>query len=338
MPKELEDIKDTQVDIDTSEALDDISSELFGQDSDGEAVAGEEEVSLEGAEAEVAPASPAIEPESPPQSSEEVQALGAPETWTKEAIAEWATVPPRVQQEILKREQDMHRGIEQYRGAAEIGQKYDSVVEPYRALLAAENVDPVQLFQSFAGNHYLLSRGTPEQKAQIGANLIRSYGIDIRQLAAHLDNQPQIDPQVAALQKEIAELRAGFSQVQKSTQEASIAEVTKEVNAFATDPNHPYFDELIDDIEKFLKSGASLQEAYDSAVYANPVTRQKEIDRLTAEKFAASSAAGQARETKIAKSRAAEVVTTPRARNGTVPVGTLDDTLEETMASIANRA
>lgn len=62
------------------------------------------------------------------------------------------------------------------------------------------------------------------------------------------------------------------------------AAITKEVNAFAADPAHPFFDEVSDDIVAFLKTGASLAEAYEKAVWANPVTRQKEIARRQKEK------------------------------------------------------
>ena len=44
------------------------------------------------------------------------------------------------------------------------------------------------------------------------------------------------------------------------------------METFALDTKaHPYFDEVADDIIALLKTGASLQEAYDKAVWANPV-------------------------------------------------------------------
>jgi len=117
---------ETQPDFDTDTAVAEISSDLFGQGSDGEE--GEEE-EAGGQEGQVSddpsvdvPETPAqpddaegevIEEEVPAENSEEVQAVGAPQTWTKEAIQEWASIPERAQQEILKREEDMFRGIEQ---------------------------------------------------------------------------------------------------------------------------------------------------------------------------------------------------------------------------------
>lgn len=63
-----------------------------------------------------------------------------------------------------------------------------------------------------------------------------------------------------------------------------MAKVSKIVDDFAKDPAHPYFDELADEIAVQIKAGKELQEAYDTAVWANPVTRQKELARIQLEK------------------------------------------------------
>lgn len=349
---------ETQSGVDTSAALAEISSDLFGQDGkkDGAKPA-------EGAEAKSSDATHVDAAASPPQPTEAKPAeageqtpkveggdnaaavveTGAPKTWTKEALESWATIPPRAQQEILKREEDMLKGITQYKSAAEVGQKYDSVVEPYRAILTAENVDPVQMFQSFAANHYLLSRGTPAQKIELAANLIRGYDVDLTGLLNHIAEGPAFtpkDPHVTALERELAEIKGSLTQRATSEMEQSRVKIDAEVQAFAADKTaHPYFDELIDDISQLMGSGVSksLQDAYDRAVYSNPATRQKEIDRLTAVNQSTVDAAAQARKDKINRSTADSVTTTPKSRNGTIPVGSLDDTLAETMAAISSR-
>jgi len=68
-----------------------------------------------------------------------------------------------------------------------------------------------------------------------------------------------------------------------------------EVNAFASDPAHPFFDEVADDIVAFVRAGDSLSKAYEKAVWANPVTREKEIARQQAMK----DAQAQGQESKI---------------------------------------
>ena len=327
---------ETQSSFDAGPALAEISSELFGQDSDVETKAKE---SAEGAEAAAAAEPSAEEPATPPQSEEtskEVQAVGAPTTWTKEAIEKWATLDPVVQQEVLKREQDMFKGLEEYKGRAEIGDQYNKVVEPYKPAMEKSGVNPVEMFGNFAANHYTLSFGTEDQKLNLAANLLENYDIDLIKLAEHIGSRPMVDPRVANLEREIAELKKGAQTSQTTASEEARRQVQATIDAFAADPKNSYFPEVANDIVALMNAGAalSLQEAYDKAVYANPITRQKEIDRLTAEKLAENARTEEDRKKKIAESTAAEVKTRENARDGTVPVGSMDDTLNETMTRI----
>ena len=348
-------VEETQSEFDTDTALADISSELFRQGNDEE-ISDDKTTEGEGDElsgkpsADVADASPqpviAPEPTEIPAADEnatEVQEVGAPKTWTKEALATWATIPERAQQEILKREDDFLKGITQYKTAADIGMSYSKVVEPYAPILAAENIDPVQMFQSFAANHYLLTRGTPQQKIELAANMLSGYQIPLADLLNYIadtdvDLNP-VDPRVQSLEKELAEVKNLVSTANKRQTDAATDAISREIDAFAADPAHPYFDELAGDIQKLFGSGlaSSLQEAYDKAVFANPETRQKEIDRLTAEKLSAANDKAEIRKDKITKSTAADVILTPKSRDGTIPKGSIDDTLEETMAAIQSR-
>lgn len=338
--------EETQAETDHSAALAEISNDLFGQDESAEPLA---EPESPGAPVEETPEEssatvevpPPEQSEEKPENSAEVQAIGAPDTWTKEALAEWASVPPRVQQEITKREQDFLNGIQMYKSGAELGQRYESVVEPYRPILAAENIDPVQLFQSFAANHYLLSRGTPEQKINLAASMIHGYGIDLNALISHIGEQriTPPNPEVESLRRELQELKSFQARQTQSEQEAIAARLGAEIEAFSKDPAHPYFDEVADDITKLFESrqATTLAEAYEKAVWQNPSTRQKELDRITSEKTSLETAAEKERQAKVSRALAAEVSTTTKSRNGAEPVGSLDDTLSETMSRIKER-
>lgn len=353
-------VEETQ-DIDLEAAQAEISSELFGQggeEGEDNAPEGEEEQSSEKDPKPDDAAAPspqsddeakAVEGEVVEENSDNVQALGAPKTWNKEELATWATIPDAEKAKLVpileRREADFLNGISQYKGMAERGQAYETVVEPYRPILAAENVDPVQLFQSFASNHYLLSRGTPEQKVQLAANLLSGYNIPLVDLLNHIaDSGGEVkpaDPEVTALKKEIEELKSGFTARQTQEAEAMMERLGKEIDDFRADKEaHPYFDEVADDITRLFETrqAANLTEAYEKAVYLNPVTRQKEIDRLTAESASKREAEAEEKRKKVADSQADRVKTTPKSRDGTVPTGSMDDTLNETMAAIRSRS
>lgn len=343
---------ETQSDFNMEAATAEISSELFGQDDAGDTVEkpteGEESTS-DGTETVDAATSPQpAEDETKPvegeatENSEAVQEVGAPKTWTKAALEKWATVDPLVQQEILKREDDFMRGITGYKAAADLGVRYSKVAEPYAAQLAAHNVDPVQLFQSFAANHYLLSFGNEQQKMEIAANLMNNYGIDLGKLSSFVGEQiiAPVDPEIAALRQELNAIKQGQTAYQQQNVEAARTNLRQQIDEFAADPAHPYFDEVAEHIGKLIETGSaqSLEEAYNTAVYANPETRQKEIDRLMKEKIDAAAAEEKKRLDKIAASTADHVKVNPSNRNGTEPVGTMDETLETTLRTIKARS
>lgn len=348
MPKPQEQIAETQDDLDTSAAIAEISADLFGQGGDSsDAGSDQPEAGVEKVPATV----PAVEASPSQQPGEEtpaaeatsaaVQEIGAPKTWSKEALQDWASIPARAQQEIQKREEDALRGITMYKQRAEIGDRYEQAVEPFRPILQAENIDPVQMFQSFAANHYILSRGTEAQKLELAANMIAGYQIDFEKLINYLGSHivEPVDPRVAALEQEVRELRQGFTSRQQQEQAQTQQQIEQEIEAFAADPANVHFPELVDDISKLFETGqaTTLKEAYEKAVYLNPTTRQKEIERLTAAKTSSLDAVQQARQDKIARSTAADLSLDPKSRNGTVALGSIDDTLAETMARIAGR-
>ena len=53
--------------------------------------------------------------------------------------------------------------------------------------------------------------------------------------------------------------------VNQTAYEAEKARIAKEVNDFADDPAHPYFNEVADEIVRLVKTGMSLQDAYNQA-------------------------------------------------------------------------
>lgn len=360
--KDKEPDQETRVEeVDNSEALAEISSELFGQGDDEEKT-GDDDDLPEGEEDKIADQS-----DPPPQqdeanakekapegeaateeedNSQAVQDIGAPKTWNKEELATWATIPKEQQDKLApilaRREEDFMRGITQYKDAADLGVRYSKVVEPYTPILAAENIDPVGLFQSFAANHYILSRGTEAQKVELAAGFINGYKIPLEPLLEFIadgGSQREVDPHVARLEKELNELKSGISQRTEREQTVARTAIETEIETFAADPAHPYFDEVADDIRKIFESGMAdtLPKAYEMAIYANPQTRVKEIDRLTAERTSKLSEEEKARKDKRSKSQADHVKSTPKAKDGTVPKGSIDDTLQETMAAIEAR-
>ena len=313
--------------FDTDSALEDISSGLgFGE---GEAVA--EEAPASAPEAESAPAPTAETPES----AAEPAAQAAPKTWRPEAAAQWATLPPAIQAEVLKREEDIFRGLETYKADAGFGKSVKSVLDPYLPILAQHNIDPVQQVAGLMQAHYSLATGTAEQKTAMFAKLAADYGVQLQPPG----EAPYIDPQVASLQQQLTSLQSTIQGREAKEAAQTRQTLTTEINTFAADPAHPHFDEVASDIAGLIKAGyaANLAEAYEKAVWANPVTRAKEQARLTTEALAtAQKSAGD--KLKAAKAAAAaNVKSSSKPASGTATLGSIDDTLQSALANIKSR-
>ncbi len=343
-----DEVIDSGTDFDVASGVESIGDSLFGGDSgkndSGDADDGLEFVDSVGKEkAETAPAASTPAAVTPPADETAV----APKTWRPEAAAEWEKVPPLVRAEIAKREQDIFRGLESYKVDATIGQGFKNVLQPYAEVFQRFNIDPAQLTSNLMSMHYQMATGTPESKKALITKIAADYGVDLASETAFLD-APYVDPAVAALRKQNDELQSRLQRIEgtqnqtmQQQQNAAREKLNAEITTFASDPAHPYFDEIAADITAQIKAGAKdLAEAYERAVYANPVTRAKEIARISTEQMnkAQADAAERAKAARAAtsgnvraKARSGSAATSSRG------IGAMEDTMKETLAAIHSR-
>lgn len=261
----------------------------------------------------------------------------APNTWRPEAKAEWATLSPTIQAEIRKREEDAFRGIEGYKEAANFGNNFKAVLDPFMPILQQHNIDPVAQVQGLMHAHYTLAMGSPEAKVQLFQKLAQDYGVDLGQLGGE---PTYVDPEVARLQREVQELKSTQTAEQNRRQQAVVAENRAKVDAFFSDEvKYPHAKTVANDMAALIKSGVckDLPEAYEKALWANPVTRAAEQARITAELQAKSQKEAEERMAKVKRATAANVKTSAKSGSAAAPVGSLDDTIAETLKQIQSR-
>lgn len=327
--------------FDLAGASAELSESLFG--GSGDSGASDDDPILEDNPAGGSSAAPA-EPPAKEATAAEVpvepaaaEAVPAPKTWRPEAAAKWTALPPEVQQEVLKREQDIFKGLETYKADATVGKSFSQILAPYTPMLEAAGLDPLQQVEGLMRAHHALATGTPEQKALFFQRLAQDYNVSLGQSPD--DANPFVDPQVAALQSQLTALQSKL--MEREAREASVVKqsLQKEIDDFASDPTHQYFDEVATDIAGLLRSkaAATLAEAYEKAVWANPVTRAKEQARLTAEAQAKAEASAAEKAEAARKASAANVRTSPKAASATAPLGSIDDTLSAALTAIRSR-
>jgi hypothetical protein len=139
---------------------------------------------LEKAEAEQANPNSAQPPE-PEAASEPDRPQRDPwKSWKKEAAAELSKLPSNVQNFIIERQEQFHRGIEQYKEAANYAKTIDKSIHQYKDYLNQLGVTPEVAFPNLLKTEHTLRMGNPQEKAEMLQKLAHDYGIDLGQLAS----------------------------------------------------------------------------------------------------------------------------------------------------------
>lgn len=267
----------------------------------------------------------------------EVTARPAPRSWAKETHEHWAKIPKEAQEYIEKRENDMTAGLEQYKENSGFGKQIREIMTPYKALLQAQGVDEPKAIQYLLNAHYRLTNGQASEKAQYLASLAQSYGIDVTRLTQG-EQQQQVAPEVQALQEKVNRLELGLTAREQASLNEARAKAGQTVNTFASDPKNGYFEEVADDIVKLIETGETLEAAYEKAVWANPVTRAKEMARIQTENEAKLRGRGKLEAAAALKAKSSNIRTRDTSKAPTESRGKLfGDSHEAEMREIVRK-
>jgi hypothetical protein len=235
------------------------------------------------------------------------------------SLAQWkradrellAKQPPEVQQFMLRREQE--RNAEFTRKTQEVAslkREYEPVqalFAPHADLMAQRGWTPSTMIQAW----YNVEKGLMEGRGvSLVKGIVENYKIDRAELARELGLVPPVDGQAAPpppmghvppeLQQKIAQFEQFQTQLLQERQFAQQREfdqratqVMNEIEQFQTAKGpdgtalHPYFSDVEGDMTLIITGARArgqpiptLQEAYDTAVWANPSTRARLIDGI----------------------------------------------------------
>ncbi len=256
---------------DTTESVGDTESEEEVTDEDEE---GEEEGEEEAAEGEAG--------------EEDADKIGskAPVSWTPGNREHWADLPPEVKDQVNKREREIESGLRDAADARKEQDKFRLATEPYRDTINIEaGGDAILATRNLMNIATGLRVGAPPQKAQLAAQIIQTYGVDIAMLDDILSGQ--VGTQAGKPQQAMGD-PANFrdprvdqmianQQQQQVTADATIRE---ETTAFLNDPANEFAMDLKDDMADLLemagRRGQELtnKQAYDKAISMNPTIQK----------------------------------------------------------------
>ena len=327
--------------LDIDAAVNSIGADLFGEKGDVSAPdekprADETVEAVAPDDAEIADENQEVSDETESEVTDEQaeETLAAPKSWAKEKHEVWAKVPKEAQEYFVQREQQMLDGLEQYKADATFARPLKEVITPYMPMLNARGIDAPKAVAALLNAQYQL-----DQNPRAGImHIAKTYGVDLAELA-QLSQQgaPTVAPEVMELRTELHGIKTELQQRQEQEFKAARERVAVEVNTFAADPAHPYFDEVADDIVRMLQTGESLEKAYEKAVWANPVTRAKELARAAKEQADKVRAKNKVEVQTAKKAVSSNVKSRDTNRAPTESVGTIEDTMRETLSAIRKR-
>lgn len=264
-------------------------------------------------------------------------AIRPPDSWTPAAKAKFAALDPEIQQEVMRRETEVHKGFTKQDEHRNLGKNFSDAVTPYLPMIRAEGGEPIAAVQNLLQTAHNLRNASPDQKQEMFIGLAQQYGVDMQGVFNRLSGgQRQVDPQVQQLQQQLATLQQERQQATNTTQAAEQAQINTTIDSFASDPKNLYFANVKPAMAALLSNGQAkdLQEAYDMACWARPDIRPLMQQQNDLQKQAA------ARE-KAQKARAAGVSISgsPTGSAGNVPPAerSLADELRANLREVMGR-
>lgn len=253
----------------------------------------------------------------------ELQTLGL----RKDEAAAFAAAPEILKQAFLRRSNEMHQGVEQYKQAAQFAQSMERAITPYAATLRSLNLTADKAVSGLMEADQRLRNGD----IQYFASLAKSYNFNPAQLAEMFgaqqpSNEPRIDPNVHAAQQRIDRLEAHIQNQELTAQQQAQNELNSQISAFAADPSHSHFESVKGHMAALLQAGQAkdLADAYEQAVYANPTTRAAMLQQQ-----AAAQREEAAKKAQAAKAAASVNVRSRPSMPVSKPIGSMDDTIRD---------
>lgn len=250
------------------------------------------------------------QPEQPETPKRELRVDRAPQSWKGEAKQVWAQLPLNVRQEVLRRERETTKVLQE---TAEDRQRLNAVREVLAPHMDRINTvyggNPIQAINNMLNVERIMLNGDPSTKVQMVANMIKHFNIDVVSLDRVLSGQGGPTPEVAqqsALEQLLEQKLAPVQQFIQSQQQREAQqrqrmeqEVDHTVESMAADVERfPYFEEVREDMADLIDLAAkkgvalSLEDAYHRAVRMNDGAYQASSVRESSQ--AATNAALQA--------------------------------------------
>lgn len=195
----------------------------------------------------------------------------APRMWSPEAREKFAALPPDVQAEIGKREREIDTRLRETAQERQVSELARKTLDPYLDVCREIGIAPFEAVRQTMELGTRLHKGNGQQKAQIIAQLVTRYGVDIQELENQLVTHISRPPEVTQLEQRLAQLEQQNSSLTQAQQQAATQEHTKAIEAFVADPKNEFVQDVWQEMTILLNTGKAetLHDAYETACRMN---------------------------------------------------------------------
>jgi hypothetical protein len=262
-----------------------------------------------------------------------------PQSWKPGAREAWAHLPAEVRAEVYRREKEAARVVQETAQARQVTEFVGKLQQQFAPALQAEGVDALTAAGNLMNLASRLRFGTRVEKAQLAAQIITNYGVDVDALAMVLDGrQPQQAQQQQQMMTDprVDQLLASLQGLQQQREQAVVERAVSEVETFGSSKD--FFEDVREDMADLLEVAArrgidlSLEQAYERACQMNP-----EVSKVLAARAAAQNAGTARQSTQRARAAASSVRGTPSQVSTAAQPDTLRAAIEAAIEDSSGR-
>lgn len=246
----------------------------------------------------------------------------------------WAKLPPEAQQDMVRWEKETQRVIRETADIRDRDRRWKEVLAPYEPMLRGQNLDPMQFTGSLYQTVAALATAPQPVKAQVLAQVVKTYGIDIQELDRALSGQMPVNgPPAQPQYQQPQQFRDPRVDQMLAMQERRYEQDAR--SQIASIENEEFFADVKDTMADILDNAArrgvsmSLKDVYNRACWATP-----DVADVLTQRQAARQAASPTGPTQRAQMAASSVKPSPTSAPGT-PVG---DDIRSAVEAAFNRA
>ena len=185
-------------------------------------------------------------------------------SWKKEAQAELAKLPETTKKFIQEREEQFHRGLEQYKEQANYAKDVQNALKPYDDYLKQFNVPIGTVVKSLIKTEHTLRSGSPAEKVEMVQKLVKDYGIDINQVLT----QPY-DAERVQYKQQLANMQSQLQAYESMQNDNETSQIYATLQDFGA--KHEFYEDVRNDMADLIEKGLanSLDDAYNKAIRLN---------------------------------------------------------------------